>query len=213
MSRIVLVSLSIIATITGIAFGVYLESRPPSGARELPEIPGLMWPRPKQLAPFRLTDDRGEVFDQERLRGHWSLLFFGYTHCPDVCPTTLATLAKAVKLLDRNGDTVSPQVVFVSVDPRRDEPGKLGEYVRYFNPAFLAATAPEAPLLSLTRQLGVLSLRVDNPAGGDYLVDHSASIFLIDPQLRVVAVLSPPFEAEELARRYREIHAFVERQS
>ncbi len=213
MSRTILVSLSIIATISGIALGVYLESRPPSGARELPEIPGLMWPRPKELAPFRLTDDRGQVFDQERLRGRWSLLFFGYTHCPDVCPTTLATLAKMVKLLDQNGNTALPQVVFVSVDPQRDEPAKLGEYARYFNPGFLAATAPEAPLLSLTRQLGVLSLRVEDPAGGDYLVDHSASIFLIDPRLRVVAVLSPPFEAQELARRYRRIREFVERQS
>ncbi|RME33123.1 MAG: SCO family protein [Gammaproteobacteria bacterium] len=208
MNRKLAITLSVIATVAGIALGLHLQARQGTGAPEPPAIPGLLWPHPKEVAPFRLTDSAGEVFDQDRLRGHWSLLFFGYTHCPDVCPSTLATLARTTKLLEGDGEL--PQVVFVSVDPQRDEPQRLGEYVRYFDPRFLAVTAPEAPLLSLTRQLGVLSLKVEDPQGGDYLVDHSASIFLIDPRLRVVAVLSPPHEAGELARRYRAIRAFIE---
>ena len=126
--------------------------------------------------------------------GRWSFIFFGYTHCPDVCPTTLSVLNSVARKLEGRKDQV--QFVFISIDPERDTPEKLGQFVSYFNGTFIGATGTDDAINALTRQLGVIYARVEENSGTDnYLMDHSASVLLFDPAGRFHAVFTPPLDA------------------
>lgn len=174
-----------------------------------PAIDGLLWPDPPRVPPFSLAAAHGGTLDQSSLRGRWTLLFFGFTHCPDVCPTTLATLKRAVaNLQDFKPFADRGQVLFVSLDPERDSPEKLAAYVDYFDPRFRAATGSEDALDALIRPLGVIRAKVP-AAGGDYTLDHTASIFLVDPSLRVLGLLGLPHDATKIASSVRTITAFA----
>jgi protein SCO1/2 len=185
-----------------LALGVYSQQlfvRPPA------EIPGLLWPDPKPIQPFSLDDHRGQPFDLERLKGHWTLLFFGYTNCPDVCPATLAVLSSVARRLAGTPAARDLQYVFVSVDPQRDTPDRLAQYVTHFDPGFIGVTGPQERLGPFARQLGVLYMRNEADAQGAYTMDHSASVFLTDPQGRLLALIGPPHVPEEMAERLRQI--------
>jgi len=124
-------------------------------------------------------------------------MFFGYTNCPDFCPTTLTTLAAVEKRL-RAAQAATPQVIFVSVDAKRDTPAQLAKYVPYFDPDFVGLTAGEQPAIeALARKWGVPVL-IRPAADGNYTVDHSGAIFVIDPAGRLAAVLTGPFTVEAL---------------
>jgi protein SCO1 len=180
-------------------------------ARERARPPVLeqatLFDAPRALPDFSLVDQAGRPFGPDRLRGHWSFVFFGFTNCPDVCPTTLATLAAARKALGdpRPGD--APAVVFVSVDPGRDTPELLGRYVAYFDPAITGATGTREAIAALTTALGVAVIIGPPAADGSYAVDHSAAIFLVDPEARVAALFGAPHEAGAIARDFRRIVA------
>lgn len=174
-----------------------------------PAIEGLLWPDPPRIPPFSLQSAQGGTLGQADLQGRWTLLFFGFTHCPDVCPTTLATLKRAsVGLQDFKPFAGQGQVLFVSLDPERDSLEKLAAYVGYFDPRFRAATGDEAALDALTRPLGVIRAKVPD-ASGEYTLDHTASIFLIDPSLRVVGLLGLPHDATKIAATVKAITAFA----
>jgi len=177
------------------------------GKQQPPEVPALLWPNPKQLDAFTLTDHRGQAFDLERLQDKWTFLFFGYTHCPDVCPTTLATLDAVKERLERPEDV---QFVFVSVDPQRDTAKHLGEYVTYFDSEFLGARAPLDELKSLTGQLGVVYMHEEPDENGDYEVGHSAAVMLTDPQARLLGMFHAPHDAGPIASQFTRIRSFVE---
>ena len=178
-----------------------------SGSRSPGLIEGLLWPPARQLGAFALSDHRGQSFDPQRLSGKWSLLFFGFTHCPDVCPNTLQLLKSVAPQLP--ADT---QVVFVSVDPERDTPEQLADYVTYFHPDFIGVTGTQEAVNALTAQLGVVHMRSADGDAGNYTVDHSASIFLVDPALRLVGLFSPPFAGDALHRHYVNVRQYVEKQ-
>lgn len=162
----------------------------------------------RPLPDFSLIDHRGHAFGPRELRGRWSLLYFGYTHCPDACPTTLVTLAAMEKRLASKGGTVLPQVVFVSVDAKRDTPAQLASYVPYFDPQFLGVTAVDQPTIeALARKLGVAVFLSAPQADGTYTVDHSNEIFVIDPRGELIAVLTGPFTADALQSDFRRIVA------
>ncbi len=151
----------------------------------------------RPLPEFQLKDHLGQDFNRGRLQGHWSLLYFGYTHCPDVCPTTLLALSQMLPLL--HGET-SPQVVFVSIDPERDTPEVLSKYTPYFHPSFLGVSGDATELKRLTTAIGVLAMKVPDPKGGDnYLMDHSNVVVLIDPEGRFAGVFPPPHDGEDMA--------------
>jgi protein SCO1/2 len=162
---------------------------------------------PARAVPdFSLIDQRGAAFGPRNLDGHWSLVFFGYTNCPDFCPTTLMTLAAMEKKL-RAERAVPPQVVFISVDAARDTPQQLAKYVPYFDPAFIGVTASDQPTLeALARKLGVAVALVPNPGGG-YSVDHSGAIFVVDPAGKIAAILTGPFTADALQGDFNRIVA------
>lgn len=194
------------------AAGIWL-ALPGGGRTAAPReaIPGLLWPDPKVLQDFSLTDEDGRSFDRSRLLGRWSLLFFGFTNCPDVCPTTLAVLKQARQQL---ADAPPAQVVFVSVDPERDDRETLKRYVDYFDPAIVGVTGEPAELETLTRQLGILYMK----AGGDgpdeaYTVDHTASILLLDPAARLVGIMSPPHDAAQVSELVTRIQNFIQQDS
>ena len=144
----------------------------------LKDITGLM-----PDLQFTLTDQSGKTVHATDYRGKALLLYFGYTHCPDVCPTTLATLAQALKALGKDADAV--RVLFVSVDPARDTSEVLNDYVRAFGPQFVGLSGDEATLRSLAKRYRV-TYALDKPdAQGDYTVSHSSAVFVFDPQGRV----------------------------
>ena len=156
-----------------------------------------MEPR-RTLPDFTLIDHKGRRFAREDLTGHWSLLFFGYTNCPDVCPATLATLAAFEKRLRTAGQPAAPRVVFISVDAARDTPAQLASYVPHFDPEFLGVTAPTQPVIAaLASELG-LAVMLSPREGGGYTVDHSTAIMVIDPAGRLAAILTGPFTPASL---------------
>ena len=177
----------------------------------LPDQVITLFPDPKPLAAFALTDHNNRLFDLASLKGKWSFLFFGFTHCPDICPTTLAVLARVRDNIAKN--TVGAeniQFVFISVDPNRDTAGKLRQYVDHFDTAFLGVTGENAQLGNLAGQLGAAYQVAIAPGVENYPVYHSAAVFLLDPRARYHAVFTPPHDAEVLSRRFkvvREIEA------
>ncbi len=188
-----------VVAVAALALGAvasFLTSRPVA-----PKIDGLLWPQSKALSELALEDHHRNAFTLERMTGRWTLLFFGYTHCPDVCPVTLSVLKNVIALMDESdADAEPPQVVFVSVDPARDTLEHMAAYVSYFSAEFLGVTGSDANLEALTRQLGVLSMRAEPDADGNYLVDHTAAVFLIDPRGHLVALFQAPHAAETFAR-------------
>ncbi len=174
----------------------------------LPDRVMTLFPDPKPLTAFAFTDHENRVFDLSRLKGRWSFLFFGYTHCPDICPTTLAILARAHENIAKSTvDAKDVQFVFISVDPNRDTAGKLRQYVTYFDASFLGVTGDDAQLRNLAGQLGV-AYEVDvKPGTENYPVYHTAAVFLVDPRARYHAVFAPPFDAEGIGRRFEVLRA------
>ena len=169
----------------------------------LPDQVMTLFPAPKPLAAFAFKDHEDRVFDLSRLKGKWSFLFFGYTHCPDICPTTLATLARAHENIAKSAAGAKDvQFVFISVDPNRDTAGKLGQYVTYFDTAFLGVTGDDAQLGNLAAQLGAAYQLAITPGMENYPVYHTTAVFLVDPRARYHAVFAPPLDAEGISRRF-----------
>jgi protein SCO1 len=161
----------------------------------------------RAMPDFSLIDQKGRPFGAADLRGRWSLLFFGYTNCPDFCPTTLTTLAAMEKSLAAAKATVLPQVVFVSVDAKRDTPAQLAKYVPYFDPDFIGLTAADQPSIEgFAKKLGV-GVIIQAAADGNYTVDHSGAIFVLDPGGRIAAILSGPFSVGALQGDFQRIVA------
>ena len=145
----------------------------------------------RPLPEFNLIRSDGSALTEAQLRGHWTLVFIGFTHCPDVCPTTLTSLAKAQKTWELVAESQRPRLLFVSVDPERDTPKILGDYAHFFHPATIAATANEPALGEFIKALGLVYMKVPQ-ANGDYDMDHSATLVLIDPQGRQAGLVRPP---------------------
>lgn len=170
----------------------------------LPDRVMTLFPDPKPLTAFALSDDKNRVFDLASLRGKWSFLFFGFTHCPDVCPTTLAVLARARDIIAKNAAGAEDiQFVFISVDPNRDTASKLRQYVDYFDSSFLGVTGDNAQIGKLAGQLGATYQVAIVPGLENYPVYHSTAVFLLDPRARYHAVFTPPHDAEAIGRRFK----------
>ena len=154
-----------------------------------------------QLTPnFSLTGEGGKVVNLRDFRGKAVLLYFGYTFCPDVCPATMVELKEAVEKLGREADDV--QVIMISVDPDRDTPEKLAEYVSHFNPSFIGLTGSDDEVGAVATQYGIFYEKHEGTVATGYLIDHTASVVVIDPDgyLRIVYPFGTPGEdiAEDL---------------
>jgi protein SCO1/2 len=161
------------------------------------------FPQPRVLPDFNLRQSDGTALVPGELKGHWTLVFLGFTHCPDVCPTTLAQLARAQQQWRALPDSVRPRVLFVSVDPERDTPDHIGEYAHGFDPDTLAATADVPALEGFAKSLSLVFAKVPAPEGvpaDQYSVDHSAAIAVLDPQARMAGVIQPPLDPQAIAK-------------
>jgi len=156
----------------------------------------LYYKTPRMIKPFELIDHQGNSFTKEQLLDNWSIVFFGYTSCPDVCPTTLQELNFSYDALKVISDKV--QVLLVSVDPVRDTQEKLAQYIGYFNSEFKALTADHGVLFPFARNMGLMYAITDGSKGEGYLVDHSASIVLINPKGQIAAIFKPEHELGQL---------------
>lgn len=157
----------------------------------------LIYPEPKPLSDFSLLNEQGETIGLEALKGRWTFVFVGYTFCPDICPMTMAKFAAALPRLQAM-TTLPVEVWFVSVDPQRDTPELMAQYVKHFNqPALKARTAEHPQLFPFVRQLGLM-YSVPERQEGRYLVDHSASIALVNPQAEVAAIVKAKFEVGQI---------------
>jgi protein SCO1/2 len=160
----------------------------------------MSWfPQERALFDFTLTNHKGEGFTTENLKGKWTLAFVGYTFCPDICPVTLAEVNTIYPQLTQSSTQTPLQVWFLSVDPKRDTTERLNEYINYFNEDFVATNGPHDQLFPLVRSMGMMysiSESTDNP---NYLVDHSASIVVINPRGNVVGRFKPKQVAGQMA--------------
>ncbi len=179
------------------AVGLWLGSR--TFAPSAPKLAAaVMYPSPRDVPDFKLQRADGTTLTKADWTGRWTVAFFGYTNCPDVCPTTLATFKQVFAKLKSGGIADKVRFDFISVDPQRDTPDQLTKYVGYFDNDFIAATGTDEELTRVTRALGLIYSR--EPTGnGDYAVDHSASAVLIDPTGREVGLFRPPFDANAIA--------------
>ena len=198
----------VIFTALGMGVSYYVSTH--SVRSNNPGIEGLLWPDPKQLQPFVTVDDNGNGFGLDQLLGKWSFLFFGYTHCPDVCPLTLAVFNQLLQQIQQDGKNGQEQMIFVSVDPARDTPQRLKAFVNYFNKDIIGLGGTDAQIKSLASQLGIVYRLGKKLPSGDYSVEHSAQIFLVDPKGRLVSIFSPPLEAGNIVAHYRQIRAFIQ---
>jgi protein SCO1/2 len=165
-------------------------------------------PEPRPLPPLGLVDQDARPMPADFFTGHWTLVFFGFTQCPDICPTTLATLAQARRQLADLPPDQQPRVLLVSVDPQRDAPELLAAYVRFFDPAFMGATGSDEATAAAAAAFGVPYSKVEMPEGG-YTMDHGSGLFVVGPTGGLVAFLSGPHDAAVVARDFRSIAAWA----
>ncbi|MET0229357.1 MAG: SCO family protein [Rhodanobacteraceae bacterium] len=180
------------------ALGLWLGNRAFAPAAQPQLASAVLYPSPRELPEFTLTRSDGTPLTHADWKGRWTVAFFGYTNCPDICPTTLATFKSAATKLSAGGIGDRVRFDFISVDPARDTPEQLAKYVGYFSKDFVAATGTDEELAKLTHALGLIYSR-EATGNGDYAVDHSASAVLIDPLGREVGLFRPPFDASAMA--------------
>ncbi|MES0328169.1 MAG: SCO family protein [Gammaproteobacteria bacterium] len=176
-----------------------------------PDIQGMILPMAKDIGEFELLQSHNRVFNQDHLKAGWSLLFIGYTQCPDVCPTVLLSLKHTVSLMQQK-NLIPPQVVFISIDPERDQIDSLNQYVHYFNKNFIGVTGDEEELDDLARQLAVYYKKVPGASGDitndDYMMKHSASLLLLNPDGHLQAVLSAPHNPKVILESIRKTQQY-----
>lgn len=193
--------IAIVAILAGVMSAQWLRA-PASDQPTLSS--GTLLPAARALPDFQLLDSRAQPYARTQLQGRWSLLFFGFTSCPDICPTTLSTLAQVEKQLSDLPLAQRPQIVFVSVDPARDTPAQVRDYLHFFSPSFVGLTGEAAQVEQLTRHLGV-PVAVHDLGNGTYTVDHAATLFLLDPRARMTALFSPPHTVAALVADVRAV--------
>ena len=190
---IALVALAVFALLCGVGLSWWMQHETPYATQT-----ATRWPATSALKAFSLTDHHGQAFNLKRLQTRWTLFFFGYTHCPDICPSTLAMLNAVTQQLEGTHASNQLQIVFVSVDPARDTVAVLKPYIDYFNPAFIGVTGTPAAITQLTQQFSLPVVRLGE--GEDYQVDHSSTLILTSPEARQYAIFSSPHDALKIAQ-------------
>jgi protein SCO1 len=186
----------IAAGLVAAGLGVYAGTRLQGARTVTPLASGVLLGEPRAVAAFALTDQDGQPYTQAQLQGRWTLLFAGFTHCPDVCPTTLALMAQ---LRGRLPAGAPLELLFLSVDPERDTPERLKAYTAHFGGAVRGVTGPREQLDALCASLGIAYLKVPGASESQYTVDHSTALVLLDRSGRVAAYFPAPHKLDTLA--------------
>ena len=194
MKRIPIIILAILALVGGYYAGnMFKQETPP------PVLASVLQP-PKEIRPFELTGGDGEKFTLEDFKGHWTLVYFGYTYCPDICPTTLTDIARVYnRLADEPEITENLKTLLISVDPDRDNPKRLQEYVTFFRDDYLAATGDKEAIDQVAKDFSAFYKIHDPDENGNYPVDHSSIVSLVNPDGKIRAIFISVAEAEQVA--------------
>ena len=195
--RVSATTLILIAAIAA-ALGLWFGTRTFGPATPPHLETAVLYPVARALPAFQLTQSNGKPLTLADWKGHWTVAYFGYTNCPDVCPTTLAAFKQAWKSLDAAGVGNAIRFDFISVDPARDTPEVLARYVGFFDKDFIAATGTDEELTRLTRALGLV-YSIEKTSDSNYAVDHSAAVVIIDPDGHQIGLFRPPFEPAKIA--------------
>lgn len=164
---------------------------------------GTLLPTPRPVPDFALTGSDGAPYTRAQWLGHWNVLFVGFTSCPDICPTTFTTLKNVARALGPDAERV--RFTLISVDPERDTPQRLQQYVQYFDPRFTAATGSNAELDKLAAALSFAYVKVPGATAATYTMDHSSALILVNPQGELAGFFTPPLHAQALAADLKSI--------
>ena len=192
--RNIIFILLVLFSITGIF--TYFQSLPSLLEKKPSLITGKILVRPMEIDNFELTDQNNEVFNKKSLEGGWTVLFFGYTNCPDVCPTTIYKLAEIKNGIKEDLPSANFNTVLVTLDPDRDSSERLDEYIGYFDETMLGVTGTYENIQSFTSSLSVFYQRINKEEGYDF--NHTASIFVFDKDGSLFATMSPANTVEEI---------------
>lgn len=193
-STLAIVLMGVVSIIIGV-LAQQSERKP----KQLPELKStIILPSPKTLSDIQFTTHENKPFTRENLLGVWTILFPGFTNCPDICPTTMQTLKTVKQAMVKANSWGNYRIVMMTVDPKRDTIDKLSKYVPYFDPDFTGITADEKTTTSFAKQIGVLFFPRDENGAEDYEVDHSASIILINPEGQWAGAISAPHNHDEI---------------
>lgn len=181
------------ALIAGVLLSQFLSQK--NTPLKPPGIQGAIFPVAKTIDNFTLTNQMGNQVNLDLFRHNWSLVFVGYTHCPDICPTTMAVMSEVTGYM-KEENIEPPQIIFLSIDPERDTAELLKDYVTYFNPDFTGLTGQKTEIDRLTRQLNAVYQKAPGLSGkitdDDYLMDHSSALMLMNPDAKLQSVLTAP---------------------
>lgn len=203
MNKLAIFGVALVALAAGLFFGTR------QSAPDLSELAGFSFPEPEKLTAVSLVDHNSKPLTEANFAGDWTFIYVGYTFCPDACPMSLTTLNQMSVLLDKDKD-LSAKTLLVSVDPDRDTPEHMKDYVKFFNENFSAATGTPEAIRQFADQVSAVYSLPDDRSDPNYLVDHSSSIILINPDAAVQAIFTPPQTAEALAKDFRLLVAHYE---
>lgn len=201
MKKLALPLIAILAAVLGIALSLSHRNSSPSQI----EISGFIFPEPLPLTSVELVDHNNQPFTEANFKDKWTLVYVGYTFCPDACPIALTTLNQVWSQIEHLQSKTA--TMLVSVDPTRDTPEHLNNYIKYFNTNFTAATGEPAAIKSFADQVKANYSIPEDKSDPNYLIDHSSTIILIDPDASVHAVFTSPQTAEAVARDYSKLVA------
>ncbi len=197
------VLLAVIFVLLVVALSVYQTLQPRIFSQEELAAKGvLLHQTPRAFSGVSLIDEHGDAFTEADLEGKWTLLFFGFTHCPDICPMTMADMNRFVEgLFEEERERV--QIALVTVDPERDTPEQLRQYVHYFNPEFTGLTGDPAMIYRFATELGVAYHRIEQ--GESYTMDHTSSLVIINPRGHFHGYIRPPLDPAQMRAAWRSL--------
>ena len=204
-------TLIVIVCFIAVVFGLFVNRLSMDrilSPKELVANGAIMFSSPREIAEFNLLDQNEAAFTKQQLQGQWSLIFFGFTHCPDICPATLAMMNELNEFLVDTDYAEDTQFLMVSLDPARDTSIKLKSYVEYFNSDFIGVTGEFLSIHRFAKQLNVAFQKiVTNVETGDYTVDHSGHIAVINPAGHYSGFYKPPLDVSRMLMTYKSIRA------
>ena len=194
--------LAIVALVLGVFISQFVNL---NKGIDVAEFHGTLLDKPREVNSFLLMGTDNVSFNNASLQGHWTMVFFGFTNCGTICPTTMAELGKMYRLLEEKGVKTLPRVVMVSVDPERDSLDKLNHYVKAFNPQFYGARGEESSIKEMTQEVGIAYAKIALQGSQDaqnYDIEHTGTVILFNPKGELSAFFTMPHQAPMLAKDY-----------
>ena len=201
----IVMTIMVLFAIMGLVLGVFVAQHwDHKKSVDLSSFHGTVLTQPRSVVAFSLIGMDGVPFDNAQLNDHWTMVFFGFTNCGSICPTTLAQLGKMYRLLENKKANPMPRVVMVSLDPSRDDSAKLAHYVKAFDPHSYAAKGDDATLQLLTKELGIAVAKTTSQRQGVSYenIEHTGTIVLFNPKGQLAAFFTMPHHASLLVNDY-----------